>query len=110
MRLIPLLRTTLGGLNAFDSPGMAVSFVMSFCLALQENMERNMLMLNKTLLAGLDSTVTFAHACMHVIMIACYPIYSGDWSHRHQEGLQWIDRWITSMGTKRRNDPLMDTF
>lgn len=34
MRLVPLLRTTLRGLDAFDSPGMAVSFVMGFCLAL----------------------------------------------------------------------------
>lgn len=32
--LVPLLRTNLRGLYAFDSPGMAVSFVMRFCLAL----------------------------------------------------------------------------
>lgn len=34
MRLVPLLRTTLRGLDALDSPGMAVSFVMGFRLAL----------------------------------------------------------------------------
>lgn len=36
VRLVPLLRTTLRGFDAFDSPGMAVSFVMCFCLALWE--------------------------------------------------------------------------
>lgn len=40
MRFIPVLRATLRGLDAFDPPGMAVSFVMSFCLALKENMEK----------------------------------------------------------------------
>lgn len=35
MRLLPLLRATLGGLDAFDSAGMAVSFVVSFSLALE---------------------------------------------------------------------------
>ena len=40
MELFPLLRTTLGGLNAFDSPGMAVSFVMGFCLALRKDMKK----------------------------------------------------------------------
>lgn len=33
-RFIPILRTSLWGLDTFDPPGMAVSFVMSFCLAL----------------------------------------------------------------------------
>lgn len=40
VRFIPVLRATLRGLDAFDPPGMAVSFVMSFCLALKENMEK----------------------------------------------------------------------
>lgn len=35
VRLLPLLRATLGGLDAFDSAGMAVAFVVSFCLALE---------------------------------------------------------------------------
>lgn len=43
MRLVPLLRTTLRGLDAFDSPGMAVSFVVGFCLALQENTENTIM-------------------------------------------------------------------
>lgn len=34
LSLVPFLRTTLRGLDAFDSPGMAISFVMGFCLAL----------------------------------------------------------------------------
>ena len=39
MRLVPVLRTTFRGLDAFDSPGMAVSFVVGLCLALQEKAE-----------------------------------------------------------------------
>lgn len=33
-RLVTLLGATLGGLDAFDSPGVAVAFVVGFCLAL----------------------------------------------------------------------------
>lgn len=41
LRLVSLLRTSLRGLNAFDSPGMTVPFVVGFCLALQENTDEN---------------------------------------------------------------------
>lgn len=40
MRFVSFLRTTLRGLDAFDSPGMAVPFVVGFCLALKKSMER----------------------------------------------------------------------
>lgn len=40
VRFVSFLRTTLRGLDAFDSPGMAVPFVVGFCLALKKSMER----------------------------------------------------------------------
>lgn len=84
MRFLPLLRATLRGLDAFDSPGMAVSFVVSFCLALKGNTgaEKQLVnvitrgqQVNKTSQAGLNSLWyqrTNAHMSLwqHVIQYA----------------------------------------
>lgn len=85
VRFVSFLRTTLRGLDAFDSPGMAVPFVVGFCLALKKSMERKTSYFisehrcqDAQVYNRVELDSVWHLACMHAIMTARYLIYSGD--------------------------------